>query len=66
LRHGAIDWPQADCFIGQTDAPLSLEGRLQALSWRQERQNPGFSVMGSSDLGPTMETPELIFSGRST
>jgi probable phosphoglycerate mutase len=66
LRHGAIEWPEADCFIGQTDAPLSKEGRLQARDWRNELPGLGFSVVWSSDLSRTLETAEIIFGGCST
>ena len=64
LRHGAIDWPKADCFIGQTDAPLSSEGRLQANAWRNELQNVEFTAVWSSDLARATETAGIIFAGR--
>ena len=64
LRHGAIDWPEPDCFIGQTDAPLSPEGRLQANAWRKELQNAKFKAVWSSDLRRAAETAGIIFSGR--
>jgi probable phosphoglycerate mutase len=65
LRHGAIDQPEADCFIGQTDPPLSLEGRLQARTWRKELQNVAFTAAWSSDLKRTTETAGIIFDDRS-
>jgi alpha-ribazole phosphatase len=64
LRHGAIDWPEADCFIGQTDAPLSSEGRLQANAWRSEICKMEFTAVWSSDLTRTTETAGIIFVGR--
>ena len=64
LRHGAIDWPEAGCFIGQTDAPLSTEGRLQAKYWRKELRKLAFTAVWSSDLRRAAETAEIIFAGR--
>ncbi len=64
LRHGAIDQPKADCFIGQTDPPLSLEGRLQAHTWRKELQNVVFTATWSSDLKRATETAGIILDDR--
>jgi probable phosphoglycerate mutase len=64
LRHGAIDWPDPDCFMGQTDAPLSPEGRLQADAWRHEFHNVAFAGVWSSDLTRAAETANIIFAGR--
>jgi len=64
LRHGAIDRSKADCFIGQTDPPLSPEGRLQACSWRKELQNVAFTAAWASDLKRTTETAGIIFEER--
>jgi alpha-ribazole phosphatase len=65
LRHGAIEWPGAGCFIGQTDAPLNAQGRLQARYWQNEFRHMAFSGVWSSDLRRTTETAEIIFPGRS-
>jgi alpha-ribazole phosphatase len=64
LRHGAIDWPEADCFIGQTDAPLSAEGRLQAEAWRSDLSKVKLSAVWSSDLQRATETAGIIFADR--
>ena len=64
LRHGAIDWPKADCFIGQTDAPLSAEGRRQAGAWRSELHKLEFTAVWASDLTRATETAGIIFAGR--
>jgi probable phosphoglycerate mutase len=64
LRHGAIDWPEPECFIGQTDARLSSEGRLQANAWRNEFQDAEFTAVWSSDLARATETAGIIFAGR--
>jgi alpha-ribazole phosphatase len=66
LRHGAIDRAEADCFLGQTDAPLSAEGRLQAYALRNELHNLEFSAVWSSDLTRAAETAGIIFAGRAT
>jgi probable phosphoglycerate mutase len=63
LRHGAIDWPESDAFIGQTDPPLSEEGRRQALDWRNPLRQAGFSAVWSSDLNRCAETAALVFGG---
>ena len=65
LRHGAIEWPEANCFIGQTDAPLSSQGRQQARAWRDEWPDPAVGCVWSSDLSRTIQTAEIIFDGRS-
>jgi alpha-ribazole phosphatase len=64
LRHGAIAWPEPDCFMGQTDAPLSPEGRLQANAWRNEFQHAPLSGVWSSDLTRATETAGIIFAER--
>jgi len=64
LRHGAIDWPEPDCFIGQTDAPLSSEGRQQADAWRRGLYKVEFAAVWSSDLRRAAETAGIIFAGR--
>jgi broad specificity phosphatase PhoE len=64
LRHGAIDWPEPECFIGQTDARLSSEGRLQANAWRNEFQDAELTAVWSSDLTRATETAGIIFAGR--
>jgi len=64
LRHGAIDWPEADCFIGQLDAPLSAEGRSQAGAWRDVFRKVPFSAVWSSDLARAAETARIVFEDR--
>jgi probable phosphoglycerate mutase len=64
LRHGAIDWPEPECFIGHTNAPLSSEGRMQADAWRNEFQKVEFTGVWSSDLTRATETAGIVFAGR--
>jgi alpha-ribazole phosphatase len=64
LRHGAIDWADPECFIGQTDPPLSPEGRQQAHAWRNRFKNVDFTAVWSSDLKRATETAGIIFKDR--
>lgn len=64
LRHGTIDWPEADCYIGQTDAPLSAQGRRQAEAWRRNLSSVKVSSVFSSDLTRASDTARIIFAGR--
>jgi probable phosphoglycerate mutase len=64
LRHGEIEWPEADCFIGRTDAPLGAEGRRQALAWNHELRSLEFTGLWSSDLQRAVETAAIVFAGR--
>lgn len=64
LRHGEIDWPKPDGFIGQIDAPLSPAGRRQAQAWRNELPPMQFTDVWSSDLARATETATIVFAGR--
>jgi len=64
LRHGEIEWPEADGFIGQTDAPLSARGRRQAYAWNHALGPMAFTAIGSSDLRRATETAAIVFAGR--
>jgi probable phosphoglycerate mutase len=64
LRHGEIEWPEADGFIGQTDAPLSARGRRQAHAWNHELGRTAVTGIWSSDLRRATETAAIVFAGR--
>lgn len=64
IRHGAIDWPDPASFIGQTDAPLSVEGRLQAGAWHSTLLDKTFAGVWTSDLARARETAAIMFTGR--
>jgi broad specificity phosphatase PhoE len=64
LRHGQIDWPQSDCFIGHTDAPLSAAGREGVLAWRDHFRGLAFGEVWSSDLRRALQSAELLSPGR--
>jgi probable phosphoglycerate mutase len=61
VRHGAVEWPEPGCYIGQTDARLSAEGRLQAEACRNELKRVEFSGVWSSDLSRATETAGILF-----
>jgi probable phosphoglycerate mutase len=66
MRHGAIDWPEAaDCFMGQTDAPLGPVGRVQAQAWRNAFEAIEFAGVWSSDLARAADYAGILFKGRS-
>lgn len=64
LRHGEIEWPEADGFIGRTDAPLSVQGRRQARAWNYKLRSLEFKGLWSSDLQRATETAAIVFAGR--
>jgi probable phosphoglycerate mutase len=63
LRHGAIETPEAGCFIGQLDVALSEEGRRQAVAWQGVLADVSFSAVWASDLTRTRETADIVFEG---
>lgn len=65
IRHGLTDWNVAGRFQGQTDRPLSEEGRRQArrLSRRTARFGSVDAIV-ASPLARAVETAELAFPGR--
>lgn len=64
IRHGLTDWNVAGRFQGQTDRPLSEDGRRQArrLARRTSRFG-GVDRVVSSPLRRARETAELAFPG---
>ena len=64
LRHAATQYVGEKQFVGQTDLPLSQEGRHQADKCRQQLANVAFSEIWCSNLKRTYETAELISRGR--
>jgi probable phosphoglycerate mutase len=61
LRHGQIDASKAGCFIGQTDAALSPEGRRQAEAWRGTLKDVKPAAVWTSDLARAEETARIVF-----
>ena len=64
MRHGAIEWPEPDCFIGQTDAPLGEEGRHQIALLRAHVAKIEVDSVWSSDLSRARQTAEMLFPER--
>lgn len=64
MRHGAIDWPEPECFMGQTNPPLSPEGRMQAKGWRNAFRTIELAGVWTSDLARAAEFAGILFNGR--
>lgn len=62
FRHGHID--AEDIFVGQKDEPVSLLGRRQAASWRDELAQVPFTAAWSSPLARSRETAAIILGER--
>ena len=64
MRHGAIVQQHPRRFVGQTDHPLTDEGRAQAALWREALADVPFAVAVSSDLSRCRETAAIVLGGR--
>ena len=64
LRHGAIIQQSPRRFIGQTDFPLTEEGRRQAALWREALADVPFVAAVASDLCRCRETAAIALEGR--
>lgn len=64
MRHGAIVQRHPRRFIGQTDHPLTDEGRAQAALWREALADVPFAAAVSSDLSRCRETAAIVLGGR--
>ncbi|MEA4856000.1 MAG: histidine phosphatase family protein [Solidesulfovibrio sp.] len=64
LRHGAIFQRRPRRFVGQTDFPLTDEGRAQAALWREPLAEVPFAAAVASDLSRCLETAAIVLSGR--
>jgi alpha-ribazole phosphatase len=64
MRHGAILQQDPRRFIGQTDFPLTEEGRTQAALWQQALADVPFAAAVSSDLSRCQETAAIVLKGR--
>ena len=64
MRHGAIAQHAPRRFVGQTDHPLTDEGRAQAALWREALADVPFAAAVSSDLSRCRETAAIVLGGR--
>lgn len=62
VRHGRTIWNEEGRFQGQTDIPLSPEGREQARLLARRLQRLPFREVFASDLSRARETGEIIAS----
>lgn len=64
LRHGRSEAP-AGLMVGQSDFPLSAEGRREGEYWRDRLAGIHFTLALASPLRRARQTAELILAGRS-
>ncbi|MGI5858739.1 MAG: alpha-ribazole phosphatase [Tepidanaerobacteraceae bacterium] len=60
VRHGETIWNRERKYQGQSDVPLTDEGRIQARSLSERLKDEKIDVIYASDLGRTIETAEII------
>ena len=65
VRHGVTEWTAARRLQGQTDVPLSCEGRRQAREVARHLANVRFDSAYASDLSRALETARAILAGQS-
>ena len=66
VRHGQSLANLEGWFAGHKDAPLTLQGRQEALATREVLGTAEFTHAYTSDLSRARETAEIILSGRAT
>ncbi len=64
MRHGALPQVAPRRFVGQSDIPLSAQGREQAAAWASVLAGVPFESAVSSDLARCLETARIILAGR--
>lgn len=60
LRHGEIQEKEKGRMVGQTDLPLSEQGRKQARQWRDALADTRFALIAASDLSRASQTARII------
>ena len=65
VRHGETEWNAAKRIQGQTDVPLSCEGRRQARAVAGHLADIGFDSGHTSDLSRALDTARTIVAGQS-
>ena len=66
VRHGETEWNAAKRIQGQTDVPLSCEGRRRAQAVARYLADVGFHSAHASDLSRALETARTILAGHSS
>ena len=66
VRHGDTEWTVGKRLQGQTDIPLSHQGRRQAREVAKHLANVGFNAAYASDLSRALETAETILAMQSS
>ena len=64
IRHGLFQGGSEDRYIGQTDVPLTREGREQLKNMAEDYGYPQADVVISSPLKRCLETAEIIYPGK--
>ena len=66
VRHGDTEWTRARRLQGQTDVPLSCDGRRQAQDVARHLANVRFDSAYASDLSRALETAQVILARQSS
>jgi len=65
LRHGDSSRDMVHRYIGQSDEPLNVNGRMQAMAWQHTFRDLPLHRILCSDLIRSIETARIIADGRS-
>ena len=60
IRHGEVKWNREAAYVGSTDLPLDLTGRMQAERLTGYLESKCISAVYSSDLMRAYQTAEII------
>jgi len=60
IRHAQTQWNREKLIQGQSDSPLTSDGKIQALRWGQILKQFSWDRILASDIGRAMETAKII------
>ena len=60
VRHAQTRWNREKMIQGQSDSPLTSDGKIQALRWGQMLKPFSWNRILASDIGRAMETAKII------